>query len=89
MGELEARRPLEVRLPKIALKEMLVRWQAARLQCVLCIIEDENTDGDQDEHSWQWLCWQYHSGGDIVNIGKMATNCNVVKMDAFFAMCNG
>ena len=47
-------------------------------------IEDENTVGDQDEHSWQ-----HHSGGDIVNIGKMATNCNVVKMDAFFAMCNG
>ena len=68
---------------------MLVRWQAARLQYALCIIEDENTVGDQDEHSWQWLCWQYHSGGDIVNIGKMATNCNVVKMDAFFAMCNG
>ena len=66
---------------------MLVRWQAARLQCVLNTTEDENTDGDQDEHSWQWLCWQYHSGGDIVNIGKMATKCNVVKMDAFFAMC--
>ena len=31
-----------------------------RLMCFYTI-EDENTVGDQDEHSWQWLCWQYHS----------------------------
>ena len=60
------------------------RQQGFNVFLIPLCVEDENTVGDQDE---EWLCWQSHSVGAIVNIGKMTTN--VVEMDEFFAMCNG